>query len=104
MDRKNLICIPKTDNSSIEKETEAHVSAGEKVMLPATSQIQNLSISWAYFLFTGACLRALKSKAMSTMPEGNFISTDDVLSVFVCCSCEVSPLIVVAKMMWTLLA
>lgn len=83
MDRKNLICLPETDNSRKEKETEAPVSASEKVMQPVASQIENPSISWAYFLFTGAFLRALKSEAMSTVPEGNFISTNDVLSVFV---------------------
>ncbi|ETN36820.1 uncharacterized protein HMPREF1541_07807 [Cyphellophora europaea CBS 101466] len=38
---------------------------------------------WAYFSFSAPSLRSLKGEANRTMPEGKFVSTDDVLSSFV---------------------
>jgi trichothecene 3-O-acetyltransferase len=79
MRRDNIFClIGKDDLSGGEGD-----STGNSVDERVAPQIEIPSCSWAYFLFSASSMRALKSEAMSTIPTSDFVSTDDVLSVFV---------------------
>jgi len=83
MNRKSIIPLFNGDKSSNEDDGQAHTSANERAVKLEQSQLQAPSFSWAYFLFSAASLGTLKSEAMSIVPTGSFVSTDDVLSVIV---------------------
>jgi hypothetical protein len=78
MNRRNV--IPLLEN--YEPEPIAKVPAGKQNDQGAASPEQPPPLRWAYFVFSSMSLNGLKVLATKEVPEGNFVSTDDVLSAF----------------------
>ncbi|CRG90989.1 hypothetical protein PISL3812_08037 [Talaromyces islandicus] len=81
MNRKSI--IPLLDSYMVEPSSDPQIADSNERNQPVQKEDKQSPIAWAYFVFFGTSLASLKSSAMATVPANNFVSTDDVLSVFV---------------------
>lgn len=81
MSRRGI--IPFLDTYTPEPVLEPQIVDNNSQNQPVQKEEKQSPIVWAYFIFSGTSLASLKSSATETVPENSFVSTDDVLSVFV---------------------
>ncbi|QKX54335.1 uncharacterized protein TRUGW13939_01421 [Talaromyces rugulosus] len=81
MSRRSV--IPLLDFYTPEPVSEPQVVDNNSQNQPIQKEDKESPIVWAYFVFSSTSLACLKSSATETVPGNGFVSTDDVLSVFV---------------------
>lgn len=81
MSRRGI--IPLLDSYTPEPVSEPQIVDNNSQNQPVLKEEKESPIIWAYFGFSGSSLASLKSSATEAVPANSFVSTDDVLSVFV---------------------
>lgn len=83
-DRQSIIPSSKYDNIQLQA-TDSEDNTKSLQSIVATDETSPSLLSWSYFVFSPASLRALKNLATSTISPSNtsFVSTDDCISALI---------------------